>query len=94
MHVSQSSCLFNGTLKDQQPIRTSDESYQTMHSIKFDVTPYCGGADLGASQLHVRGVHLTPQQLIQCCIACQDDGLIRALYAPAATELLFSQMPS
>ena len=41
------------------------------------------GHDLGPTQLHVAGVHLAPQQLVQRRVARQDDRLVRALDAPA-----------
>ena len=37
--------------------------------------------DLGSSQLHVRSVDLAAQQLVQCSIAGEDDGLVGPLDA-------------
>ena len=39
---------------------------------------------LGSSQLHVGGVHLAAQHLVEGCVACEDDGLVGPLHAPPA----------
>lgn len=46
--------------------------------------------DLGPAQLHVGGVDLAAQQLVERGIASQDDGLVRALDAPVAMQPLVS----